>query len=264
MIHKETASLALLDLVKQLCSQEELQSFRLVGGTALALQIGHRISVDIDLFSNEVVDKLNIELALRKIGPKSNTYKTTHNVRADIKGVRVDLYDDWYIPFRNSPLIEDGIRMARLEDIAAFKLEAITGRREKKDYIDLFFIFKELDPIKTLLDFPNYNSQISTKSIVFALSEAKEARENSSLMPEMLIPISWDEVCNTMNTVLVNYIIQLEANKQNKPVPPSISNSSIKEGVISMLNKFGVEFPDVDPSSNLSGKYPSKPNDQKR
>lgn len=51
MLHQETVATGTLDLIRQLMKEDKLQDFKLAGGTALALQIGHRVSIDIDLFS---------------------------------------------------------------------------------------------------------------------------------------------------------------------------------------------------------------------
>jgi hypothetical protein len=56
MLHKETVASPTLDLIKRLFKDASLNEFVLVGGTALSLQIGHRISIDIDLFSNKPFD----------------------------------------------------------------------------------------------------------------------------------------------------------------------------------------------------------------
>lgn len=56
MLHKETVTTATLDLISKLLAEKQLEDFLLVGGTALSLQVGHRISIDIDLFSNKPFD----------------------------------------------------------------------------------------------------------------------------------------------------------------------------------------------------------------
>lgn len=114
--------------------------------------------------------------------------------------------DDWHTPFKTEPLTVEGMRMATLNDIAAFKLEAITERREKKDYIDLYFIFKKLDAISVLNDFTNYNPYISMKSILFALGEVSEARQNKSIMPELLISADWNEIEKSILAAAKTYL----------------------------------------------------------
>lgn len=183
MLHKETVTPALLTLLQTLNAIPLLNSFRLVGGTAIALQIGHRKSIDIDLFSNEKAHKPTI----RKV-------------------LSVELYDDWHIPFLNNIVIDEGIRLSTLEDLAAFKLSAITGRREKKDYIDLYFLFRKLGAQVVIGDFKKYDPLLSPKSILFALLEVGTALENASPMPVLLSSINWNEVKETMILAAKNYV----------------------------------------------------------
>jgi hypothetical protein len=206
MLHKETVNSELIEVLQTLSGIPELESFRLVGGTAASLYIGHRTSIDIDFFSNEKVNKGSIVKKLSSYFPEIKAFVGTDNIRTSIKGVRVELYDDWHTPFKTDPIFTDGVRLATLNDIAAFKLEAITERREKKDYIDLYFIFKKLDTATILNDFKNYNPHLSMKSILFALGEVDEARKNKSVMPEMLVPFSWEEIEKSMLTAAKTYL----------------------------------------------------------
>ena len=141
-----TVSPLLIDLLQKLMIAEEFQKFNLVGGTNLSLQLGHRMSVDIDLFSDakygtidfraiddylkrnfEYVDNFEFEL----IG-FGKTYYVGHSKDNCIK---LDLfYTDTFIrPFH---LIEN-IRLASLEDISAMKLEVISNSGRKKDFWDI-------------------------------------------------------------------------------------------------------------------------------
>ncbi|MFM9838640.1 MAG: nucleotidyl transferase AbiEii/AbiGii toxin family protein [Cyclobacteriaceae bacterium] len=143
-MHTNTVSQNVLALLKLLMQDENLSDFRLVGGTALSLQIGHRMSVDIDLFTTSEFDK-----------PQLSKYLTaTHHFRLPvfsdfalhgfIGNVKVDLvhYNNGFL---NSPIIGEGIRMADLEDIAAMKLEAISNVQNRlKDYVDVAFMSSHL------------------------------------------------------------------------------------------------------------------------
>lgn len=215
MLHKNSASPELLEIAQVLSNIPELDSFRIVGGTALALLIGHRKSIDIDFFSNIKVDKRNVIDILKEAFPESVFYRTQHNIRTAIKGVRVELYDDWHTPFRYDPEVHDGLRLASLHDIAAFKLDAIIERREKKDYIDLYFLFNHLGAKNVLNEFKEYNPHLSIKSILFALGEVNVAEENKSVMPEMLAALSWKEVKKTMLDAAKTFIAMQQKNKTN-------------------------------------------------
>lgn len=199
MLHKETVTPELLEVLKSLMSIEQLKAFQLVGGTAIALQLGHRKSVDIDLFSNQKADLRAISQTIRSNFPERSAITLTQSsISTFIKGVRVDIYDDWSIPFQRELVYDEEIRLSNLEDLAAFKLSTIIGRREKKDYIDLFFLFKSLDAAKVLTDFKTYEPLLSDKSLVFALAEVDTVKNNKSPMPDMLLAVDWKEVKDVM------------------------------------------------------------------
>lgn len=137
---------------------EEFNKFRLVGGTALSLQLGHRISVDIDLFTDENYRTIDFgkiaELLEKKYGKIHQNHLEiigmgkSFSLKHDSKdALKVDVY--YTDPFV-FPMIEtDGIRMASLEEISAMKLEILLNGGRKKDFWDLHellerFTFKEM------------------------------------------------------------------------------------------------------------------------
>lgn len=198
MLHREAVTPELLDIGQKLMAADELSSFQLVGGTAIALQIGHRRSIDIDLFSNSKMDMTSIKRMINSQFPQCIITQTQDHLSSEINGVRVEIYDNWLIPFLHPPVIEEGIRLASLTDLAAFKLSAITGRREKKDYIDLYFLFKKFGAAVILNDFKNYEPLLSTKSLLFALTEVETAHQNKSAMPEMILDVNWKDIKKSM------------------------------------------------------------------
>lgn len=213
MLHKETITPELLEVLQSLMSIDELATFQLVGGTAIALQLGHRKSIDIDLFSNKKVDLRLISRSLKDKFPELKSVTLTQtNVGAFIKGVRVDIYDDWLIPFRKQAIVEEGVHLSALEDLAAFKLSAIIGRREKKDYIDLYFLFKHLGGDKILSIFKSYEPLLSDKSLLFALAEVDTARDNNTPMPEMLVGVNWEEIRELFTYECREYLKKLSNN----------------------------------------------------
>lgn len=215
MLHKETVSLELWNTLEVLCSIPALGSFRLVGGTAIALHLGHRKSVDIDFFSNEKTDKQEIRRLLTAKFPGTEIFVTEHSLVGEIQNVRVELYDDWSIPFLKPAVADGTVRLAALEDLAAFKLSTITARREKKDYIDLFYIFQNLNGLQTIKEFKNYEPLLAIKSVLFALDEVISARENKSPMPNMLKPANWNEIANALTQVAKDYLKAVEQQKRN-------------------------------------------------
>lgn len=222
MLHKETITPILFEVLKALMSIRHLDSFRLVGGTAIALQLGHRKSIDIDLFSNETVNK---QILVRELGnkfPEIEFFVSDDSIVTRIHGIKIDIYDQWMIPFKEPPIYEEGIRIASLKDLAAFKLTAFTERRDKKDYIDLFFLFEKFGGLSLLKDYKMYNPLLSPKSLMFALTEVSTAEQNSSPMPDMLLEAPWSKINDTLLLAAKEYIDFLQENRAlgNKKTNP--------------------------------------------
>lgn len=143
MLHTATVAPNTLGLLIELMKKPYLQRFFLVGGTALSMQIGHRISIDLDMFTIEPFDtaelKSNLEddfPAFQVILESQNTLITT------INDIKVDFIRFKY-GFAYPLLVVDKIRLANVKDIAPMKLDAITGRGKKKDFFDLYFLLKK-------------------------------------------------------------------------------------------------------------------------
>lgn len=198
MLFEETVTPQLLETARKLCAVPELGSFRMAGGTAIALQLGHRRSIDIDLFSTQKTNKASLLKILEHQFNETVFFVSPDRILAEIHGLKVELYDDWLMPFKTPAVETGGLRLASLTDLAAFKLSAITGRREKKDYIDLYFLFSALGINHVLAQFREYDPLISPKSVVFALSEVKDAQANQSAMPDLLKEVSWTDITATM------------------------------------------------------------------
>ena len=108
---------------------------RLVGGTALALHLGHRVSVDLDFFGK-------IDAPLEDIVFELSSFASVSPISASkmmrfliVDGIKVDIVNYPY-PWIDSPVVENGVTLAGIKDIAAMKLSAITNRGTKKDFID--------------------------------------------------------------------------------------------------------------------------------
>ncbi len=141
-LNYETISPSMHEVLLKMMDIPELSSFRLVGGTALSLQLGHRESIDIDLFTDKNIDFTLISIQIKDIFSKPRLLSVSANGQTwNVEGVKVDIYD-WHVPFLQDPLIVDNIRMASIEEIATYKFEALTGRRSEKDFIDIAEILK--------------------------------------------------------------------------------------------------------------------------
>jgi len=206
MLHYETVDEGTLGLLKQLQSLSILSEMRLVGGTSLALQIGHRKSIDIDLFGILSADYENLMDELKTLGevvPLKNS-KNIHSLL--INEIKVDIVNYEYNWLTNK-IKTDNIHLATIEDIAAMKLNAIIGRGSKKDFIDLFFILKDYS-LATLIDFytKKYNDG-STFLVLKSLTYFEDA--DMEEMPFMFNNIDWKTIKDNIKKAHADYVIKL-------------------------------------------------------
>ena len=180
-----------LELLRALMQEAALSELRLVGGTALALQYGHRSSVDLDLFGKIDVDGYELQSILSKYGvlKVENETKILHQYYID--DIKVDVVN---YPFEwISPIIEeDGIRLASPIDIAAMKVNAIEGRGTKKDFIDMYMLLQHYS-LKEIIAFyqqkyPNYSIFRALRSLTY-FDDAED-----QFMPRMFIEDTWEDM----------------------------------------------------------------------
>ncbi len=134
MLRIETVEPGTLSLLRELVAMPELAEFNL-GGTALSLLLGHRISYDLDFFTSDNFDIQSITHALetRFLPELAFTAEPRKSmIFASIKGIKVDFIADKSTIIKPTTIIDE-IRFGSLEDICAMKLNAITGRGAKKD-----------------------------------------------------------------------------------------------------------------------------------
>jgi hypothetical protein len=176
---------------------------RLVGGTSLALQIGHRKSIDLDFFGKIEDDEFRLAEVLNKTGQVTILKKSKNINIYSINGIKVDIVNYPYVWLKDM-LFEDTLKLARMEDIAAMKLAAITNRGTRKDFVDLFFLLKHYS-LEDLFGF--YNNKYQDGSIflvIKSLSYFDDADDEA--MPDMLIAVKWEEVKNHISHILTSYL----------------------------------------------------------
>ena len=139
MLQKQTVDAGTLELLIALIGDEQLKDFILVGGTALALQIGHRKSIDLDFFSENTFNENELSEYLETSKQFKLDFISKNTIKGEINGVKIDLIKHGYL-LVNSPFVFEGIRMATIEDIAAMKLNAIIGNGTRlKDFVDIAY-----------------------------------------------------------------------------------------------------------------------------
>jgi predicted nucleotidyltransferase component of viral defense system len=203
MLHTITVEESTLVLLRKLQQVPLLSNLRLVGGTALALHIGHRHSIDLDFFG--VIDANGIQIAsvLRENGFEVAIKYDIKTVKVFfVNNVKVDMVNypyDWI-----DPLIDtDGIRIAGLKDIAAMKLAAITNRGTKKDFVDIYFLLQHFSLKQMIGLYKQKYSDGSVLNVMRSLTYFDDAEDNVS--PRMIIPIEWEDIKSTIRTEIANY-----------------------------------------------------------
>ena len=192
MLQYQTIEPGTLQLLKSLQALPLLQGLRLVGGTALALQLGHRKSVDLALFGDFSAEGIEIRDTLEEQFSVS-VIKESKNIKIyQVDGIKVDLVNYSRYPWIDNPIEEDGITLAGIKDIAAMKVAAIIGRGTKKDFIDMNRLL-QIYSLKEILDmymqkYPDGSLFIAMKS----LSYFEDAE--SDPMPFMFDEIDWGVV----------------------------------------------------------------------
>jgi len=185
---------ALARNLESLGKEKAVRQFYLAGGTALALQLGHRLSYDLDFFTEQDFSEQKLIETLERFGELSVDHRAEDTLLGSLHGARISFF--WYRhPLLFPPVSFLNIRLADIRDIGAMKVDAIQSRGKKRDFIDLWAIMQQGITLKELLDFfekkyagVSYNTQHIMKSLVY-FTDAEQDE-----MPRMFTKISWKEV----------------------------------------------------------------------
>ena len=201
-LHYQAVSSELREMLHRLMQEEAFQDFYLVGGTALALKLGHRQSDDLDLFCSASFDPKAIEGVLSSKFDAQRIYSENDTVRAFISGIKVDLLSHSY-PLLDKTEIWEKIRMASLKDLAAMKLNAVSGRGVKKDFWDVAALCKVFSLEEMIGFFQQKYAQSDSWHLLKSLSYFLDA-DNDPTPIRALDGTTWQGVKST---------IQREVNK---------------------------------------------------
>lgn len=192
----------------KLTGVKEVSGFYMAGGTALALQLGHRESVDFDFFSDKSKSTENIIVGLKKLGGLTILDQSNDHLNAILNGVKVSYFHYPYTLIAAAHN-HNGMLIADIKDILPMKLIAVSQRGVKKDFIDIFEAINvgwsieaifELLPIK----FPgvSYSKTHILKGLTFF--DDAEADE----MPKMFTEASWDDIKRRLRAEVKKIIVR--------------------------------------------------------
>jgi hypothetical protein len=196
IFHPEVLKKSTKDILDILSKQQFIRNFYLAGGTALALQYGHRISIDLDFFSqkNFSTDKLISEIS--KLGKFELLNREENTVDGLLNGVKVSFIGYPYCLLKDKIDYQGFIKLADASDIAVMKIMAVSGRNTKKDFIDLFWHMQKaginLSDVLDLVDKKYADIKYDRYHIFKSLSYFVDADKEP--MPKMLAQLRWKNI----------------------------------------------------------------------
>lgn len=197
-LNKETS--AVLDLLK-----DSVSGFYLAGGTALALELGHRISVDLDFFSINNFSTQKIADKLKTIGHLEISSQDEDTLNSSLNGVKISFFKYPYKLLFPTKKYND-VALADERDIAGMKILAISDRGSKKDFVDLFVLLKiySLDDVLKFFNEKykdyNYNMLHILKSMVYFFDADLDPE------PVYINSINWIEVKKFIKNIVDEYL----------------------------------------------------------
>jgi len=191
-------------VLKKLESITLVQNFYLAGGTGLALQLGHRKSIDLDFFTSEYPKPEIFLQKFQHLNPKI-TQQNAGTIDLIIDTVKVSFLEYNY-PLLYEKLIYSTTQVASQLDIGCMKLTAISSRGAKKDFIDLFFILKNISLEELLNDFKRKYTNISYSESHLLKSLTYFADADKDPDVDLLQKCDWNEVKNSLKAITLSYM----------------------------------------------------------
>ena len=164
------------------------------GGSACALQLGHRISLDLDFFTPEEFDTKELIKSLQGIGEFKVDRQSWGTILGTLEGIRFSIFTYQYRVLYPYKSIFD-INILDLRDIAAMKIDAIGARGLRRDFIDLYFMCQQdLSLSKAISFYKRKHGKVSSNIVHIQKSLVYFVDAEDSQMPKMLIRVSWEKV----------------------------------------------------------------------
>lgn len=201
MLHLETIVPETLELLRRIQSHPAFAETRLVGGTALALQLGHRVSVDLDIFGKWNYSE-GLDAALSTVGHVVRESGSQNGKMAFyyVDDVKVDCVAYEIYKWLDPAVEEEGVRLAAVRDIAAMKINAVTNRGTRKDFVDVARLLEDhsLDEIFGWyrMKYPDANPALAMRSLAYF------ADAETMPMPRTLVPFDWEEAKDRVRTAV--------------------------------------------------------------
>ncbi len=205
MLQTQTVDRSTLELLKSLLDIPQLSKFALVGGTNLSLRLGHRLSIDLDIFTPEPFSPEFLGRIITNQFPDSTIASQSENMLfMYVNDVKVDMVELPY-PYIEPVETLDGIRLVSLPDIIAMKMSAIARRGVKKDFWDVAELL-DMYSLAEMIEF--YKVKYKSNDIFHLLRalvyfvDAEKQKDN----PVSLKKITWKQVKTKIQRATENYL----------------------------------------------------------
>ena len=196
MLHFNTIKSNTLEVLKKLMLLPDLREFNLAGVTALALQIGHRVSFDLDFFGSYSKEISTIIEILNKRFNVHIVKQSANILILSINDIKIDFVNYSY-PLIHNLIHENDVRLLNIKDIAAMKLNAICGRGKKRDFVDLYFLLKSFS-LKEMITFYNNKFTDGSEAMVLrSLTYFNDADEEEDII--LFTKEKWDKIKENIN-----------------------------------------------------------------
>ena len=186
----------------------------LAGGTALALQVGHRVSVDFDFFTNDEFDPAVVVRAVQTISTDVQVLKLEPGTAVMIAdGVKVSLFQVPN-PFADSIEVFDGAKLAGIVDIAGMKLIAIVNRGARRDFVDLYTVLRTTPFRAVARNAIQRFGPTLIEPVVVGKALAWFADADAQPDPMYLgKPVAWSAVKRFFRSSVPQFVLDLEAER---------------------------------------------------
>lgn len=179
----------------------------LAGGTALALHLGHRESLDYDFFTTQDFNDLEIFEKLKSVDSKLSIIQQARNtLYVNLRGITVSMFKYIY-PLVEPPVKLDSVDLATLKDIGAMKVQAIIQRGTKRDFIDLHALLAELSLAEIFKAHEQKYGQAHNVYLAMqALTYFNDAEEETTMTQHKLLkPVDWTKAKKDIQKKVFDY-----------------------------------------------------------
>jgi Nucleotidyl transferase AbiEii toxin, Type IV TA system len=203
MLYKSTVEPHTLALLKDLCSIPQLSQFALGGGTSIALQKGHRKSIDLDFFTHTPFERADVfKVITSQYAGSQLLFEQNQTMMFVIDGIKTDFI---LYPFEPKyPINEkEGVRLISIEDLIPMKLQAVSNRFAKKDLWDIEKLLEQFSVADMLEIFKAKFPAVDTGYIVHSLTNFENADIEQD--PVSLESKSWSDIKASLSEKVTSY-----------------------------------------------------------